>query len=68
MIRRKTEGEGATEQASPPTSRTMWGDRYLKRIMANISVRVDNLIVRYNHEDVHCVLTTNVAARAPHDV
>ncbi len=46
----------------------MWGDRYLKRIMANVSVRVDNLIVRYNHEDVHCVLTTNVAARAPHDV
>ena len=25
----------------------MWGDSYLKRIMANISVRVDNVIIRY---------------------
>ena len=36
----------------------MWGDRYLKRIMANISVRIDSLIIRYTHKNLHCVLTS----------
>lgn len=46
----------------------MWGDRYLKRIMANVSVRIDNFIVRYTHDDLHCVLTTNVVVHVVHDV
>ena len=40
----------------------MWGDRYLKRIMANISVRIDSLIIRYTHKDLHCVLTSKAGA------
>lgn len=50
------------EEKEDATPRGMWGDSYLKRIMANISVRIDNLIVRYTHENIHTVMTCKVAA------
>lgn len=53
----------STEDASnrnETTSKGMWGDRYLKRILANLSIRIDNIIIRYSHEHIHCVLTSKV--------
>ena len=38
--------EKEEEEKEDATPRGMWGDSYLKRIMANISIRIDNLIVR----------------------
>lgn len=49
-----------TSNRSESTSKGMWGDRYLKRILANLSIRIDNLILRYSHEYIHCVLTSKV--------
>lgn len=42
------------------TNRVSWGDRYLKRILANISVRIDNLIIKYTHDNLHTVLSSKV--------
>ena len=51
----------SSAETTPSTySKNMWGDRYLKRIMMNTSVRIDSLIIRYTHEDVHCVMTCKV--------
>lgn len=58
MTKEKEMGEEEEEEEA--TSRGMWGDSYLKRIMANISIRIDNLIVRYTHENIHTVMTCKV--------
>lgn len=52
--------EKEEEEKEDATPRGMWGDSYLKRIMANISIRIDNLIVRYTHENIHTVMTCKV--------
>ncbi|KNB43357.1 hypothetical protein JH06_4071 [Blastocystis sp. subtype 4] len=49
-----------TSNRNETTSKGMWGDRYLKRILANLSIRIDNIILRYSHEYIHCVLTSKV--------
>ena len=59
---RNAKEESTEKEQSASSSRTMWGDRYLKRIMANISVRIDSLIIRYTHKDLHCVLTSKAGA------
>lgn len=55
--------EKEEEEKEDATPRGMWGDSYLKRIMANISIRIDNLIVRYTHENIHTVMTCKVRVR-----
>lgn len=54
------EKEEEEKEKEDTTPRGMWGDRYLKRIMANVSIRIDNLIVRYTHENIHTVMTCKV--------
>lgn len=54
MIIRQT---STTENSS---SRSIWGDRYIKRILANISLRIDNMVIKYDHDNLHTVLSSKV--------
>lgn len=50
--------DSSTSETS--STRSLFGDRYLKRILANISIRIDNMVIKYNHEDLHTVLSSKV--------
>ena len=54
MITRQT---STTENSS---NRSIWGDRYIKRILANISLRIDNMVIKYDHDNLHTVLSSKV--------
>ena len=50
----------ADDNDTTSANRGLWGDRYLKRILSNISIRVDNVVVKYTHENLHTVLSSKV--------
>lgn len=50
--------DSSTNETS--STRSLFGDRYLKRILANLSIRIDNMVIKYNHENLHTVLSSKV--------
>ena len=49
-----------TSTTENSSNRSIWGDRYIKRILANISLRIDNMVIKYDHDNLHTVLSSKV--------
>ena len=49
-----------TSTTENSSNHSIWGDRYIKRILANISLRIDNMVIKYDHDNLHTVLSSKV--------